>query len=76
MLPETQNAEIHKIPVWPWRVGLVLRTPALISEIAAYRRSAKKEETHEMGVHGRPGLSCAGPNKPSVKERPVQMYAS
>ena len=35
MLPETQNAEIHKVPVWPWRVGLVLKTPALIAEIGA-----------------------------------------
>ncbi|MGD1071994.1 MAG: hypothetical protein ABSB15_17820 [Bryobacteraceae bacterium] len=34
MLPETQS-EVHKIPVWPWRVGLVVRTPDLLFEISS-----------------------------------------
>jgi pilus assembly protein CpaE len=35
MLQETLHAEINRLPVWPWRVGLVLETPALLSEISA-----------------------------------------
>jgi pilus assembly protein CpaE len=34
MLEETLRAETNRLPVWPWRVGLVLETPALISEIS------------------------------------------
>lgn len=34
MLPDTPRAEILRLPVWPWRVGLVLEAPDLLSEIS------------------------------------------
>lgn len=34
MLPETQSEETSKLPVWPWRVALIAKTPELLAEMS------------------------------------------